>query len=79
MLETGRTHQIRVHCQHIYHPIIGDQIYGAQMSGIKLERQFLHAHALGFTHPRTGELMRFTSPLPADLQRVLDYHHRMQR
>ena len=79
MLETGRTHQIRVHCQHIYHPIIGDQIYGAQMSGIKLERQFLHAHALGFNHPRTGELMRFTSPLPADLQRVLDYHHRMQR
>jgi 23S rRNA pseudouridine1911/1915/1917 synthase len=79
MLETGRTHQIRVHCQHIYHPIIGDQIYGAQMSGIKLERQFLHAHALGFNHPRTGEAMHFTSPLPADLQRVLDYHHRMLR
>ena len=75
-LETGRTHQIRVHCQHMRHPIIGDPVYGANMSTIHLKRQFLHAHTLGFVHPRTGQPVSFTSPLPHDLQRVLDHIHR---
>ena len=79
MLETGRTHQIRVHCQYINHPIVGDPVYGAQFGNIKLERQFLHAHRLGFVHPRSGETLDFRSELPADLQRVLDYYRRMQR
>ena len=75
-LETGRTHQIRVHCQHMRHPIIGDPVYGAQLTTIHLKRQFLHAHTLGFVHPRTGQQVSFTSPLPHDLQRVLDHIHR---
>ncbi len=75
-LETGRTHQIRVHCQHMRHPIIGDPVYGAHLSTIHLKRQFLHAHTLGFVHPRTGQPVSFTSPLPHDLQRVLDHIHR---
>ncbi len=75
-LETGRTHQIRVHCQHMRHPIIGDPVYGAQLTTIHLKRQFLHAHTLGFVHPRTGQPVSFTSPLPHDLQRVLDHIHR---
>jgi 23S rRNA pseudouridine1911/1915/1917 synthase len=78
-LETGRTHQIRVHCQFTNHPIVGDPVYGAQFGNIKLERQFLHAQRLGFVHPRSGEAMDFSSDLPADLQRVLDYFRRMQR
>ncbi|MEY2846402.1 MAG: hypothetical protein RL076_1948 [Chloroflexota bacterium] len=75
-LETGRTHQIRVHCQHMRHPIIGDPVYGAHLHTIHLKRQFLHAHTLGFVHPRTGQPVSFTSPLPHDLQRVLDHIHR---
>jgi 23S rRNA pseudouridine1911/1915/1917 synthase len=73
-LETGRTHQIRVHCQHMRHPIIGDPMYGVQISKPRLERQFLHAHKLGFLHPRSNEAMEFSSPLPADLQRILDFY-----
>jgi 23S rRNA pseudouridine1911/1915/1917 synthase len=77
-LETGRTHQIRVHCQHIQHPIVGDPVYGAQFGSIKLDRQFLHAYQLGFVHPRTLQPLSFESPLPADLVRVLEYHRRTQ-
>jgi 23S rRNA pseudouridine1911/1915/1917 synthase len=77
-LETGRTHQIRVHCQHIGHPIVGDPTYGSAFGSIKLERQFLHASQLGFTHPRLGSELTFHSTLPADLQRVLDYYRRTQ-
>lgn len=73
-LETGRTHQIRVHCQHMRHPIIGDPMYGVQISKPRLERQFLHAHKLGFLHPRSNEAVEFSSPLPADLQRILDFY-----
>jgi len=73
-LETGRTHQIRVHCQHMRHPIIGDPMYGVQISKPRLERQFLHAHKLGFLHPRSNEAIEFSSPLPADLQRILDFY-----
>jgi len=73
-LETGRTHQIRVHCQYMRHPIIGDPMYGVQISKPRLERQFLHAHKLGFSHPRSNAAVEFVSPLPADLQRILDFY-----
>jgi len=75
-LETGRTHQIRVHCQHMHHPIIGDPVYGAHLNTIHLKRQFLHAQTLGFIHPRSGQPVEFHSVLPGDLQRVLDHIHR---
>ncbi|MGZ6912238.1 MAG: RluA family pseudouridine synthase [Acidimicrobiia bacterium] len=68
-LETGRTHQIRVHLAAIGHPVLGDPVYGR--SDPRTERPFLHAAALSFAHPVTGEPMRFTAPLPADLHAVL--------
>jgi 23S rRNA pseudouridine1911/1915/1917 synthase len=69
-LDTGRTHQIRVHLRAIGHPVCGDPEYGtAGMLG--LERQFLHATRLAFEHPVTGERVDVTSPLPADLQAAL--------
>jgi 23S rRNA pseudouridine1911/1915/1917 synthase len=72
-LETGRTHQIRVHLQAIGHPIVGDAEYGAPGADpLGLERQFLHAARLGFTHPVTGEAVVCTSPLPADLVAALE-------
>jgi 23S rRNA pseudouridine1911/1915/1917 synthase len=72
-LETGRTHQIRVHMLHRNRPILGDQTYGARKGrpSFGLTRQFLHAHRLGFAHPRDGAWREFTSPLPADLQSAL--------
>jgi 23S rRNA pseudouridine1911/1915/1917 synthase len=70
-LETGRTHQIRVHLAAIRHPVVGDAAYGGGREGIVIARPFLHAAALGFTHPRSGAAMRYESPLPADLQAVL--------
>lgn len=71
-LETGRTHQIRVHFQHIGHPVAGDSQYGrGEAAALRLTRQFLHAYYLEFAHPRTGENMVFTSPLPKDLSDVL--------
>lgn len=69
-LDTGRTHQIRVHLQAIGHPVAGDPEYGtAGLLG--LQRQFLHATRLAFTHPLTGEAIEVISPLPADLQTAL--------
>jgi len=70
MLETGRTHQIRVHFASLSRPLVGDRVYGNRSP--LLRRQFLHAHLLGFTHPETGEWRQFTSPLPADLRAALD-------
>jgi 23S rRNA pseudouridine1911/1915/1917 synthase len=67
-LETGRTHQIRVHLAAIGHPVAGDQRYGGERPQLGLARPFLHAHHLAFDHPATGERMELDSPLPADLE-----------
>jgi len=64
-LETGRTHQIRVHLSHIGHPVAGDPVYGPKKGNRPPEGQYLHARELEFTHPRTGERLHFTAPLPA--------------
>jgi 23S rRNA pseudouridine1911/1915/1917 synthase len=75
-LETGRTHQIRVHLSAIGHPVVGDPEYGtAGLLG--LERQFLHATRLAFDHPLTGERVEVRSPLPTDLQVVLERAERV--
>jgi 23S rRNA pseudouridine1911/1915/1917 synthase len=68
-LETGRTHQIRVHLGAIELPVVGDLVYG--VPGLGLERQFLHAGALAFPHPLTGERIETESPLPPDLAAAL--------
>src|SRR5207245_10457432 len=70
-LETGRTHQIRVHLEAIGHPVAGEPEYG-RPGLLGLERQFLHATRLAFEHPRTGEPVEITSPLPPDLAAALD-------
>lgn len=70
-LETGRTHQIRVHMASIGHPLLGDELYGPAKCPYSLEGQTLHAMALGFIHPRTGEYMEFTAPLPEYFEKLL--------
>lgn len=76
-LETGRTHQIRVHLSHIGHPVVGDRVYGGRrersrsaLPGPRAPRQMLHAWRLGFRHPRTGDWCEFTAPIPEDLRRL---------
>jgi 23S rRNA pseudouridine1911/1915/1917 synthase len=74
-LETGRTHQIRVHMASLRHPCVGDLTYGSDptlATRLGLTRQWLHAVSLGFTHPATGQPVRFDSPYPADLAHALD-------
>ncbi|GAA3617916.1 RluA family pseudouridine synthase [Marihabitans asiaticum] len=74
-LETGRTHQIRVHMAALKHPCVGDPMYGADPSlgtRLGLQRQWLHAMGLGFVHPGSGEYVEFRSSYPADLQEALD-------
>lgn len=89
-LETGRTHQIRVHLAHLGHPVVGDEVYGPGwergMSGTarpwarelarKVQRQFLHAVELRFRHPATGEDLRFRAPLPPELEAVAEWARR---
>jgi 23S rRNA pseudouridine1911/1915/1917 synthase len=70
-LETGRTHQIRVHLESVGHPVVGDRLYGRRPESLGLERQFLHAARLAFPHPETGEPVEVESPLPDDLRRAL--------
>ncbi|HGF1449308.1 TPA: RluA family pseudouridine synthase [Streptococcus suis] len=70
-LETGRTHQIRVHMAYIGHPVAGDEAYGPRKT-LKGHGQFLHAQTLGFTHPRTGELVEFTAEAPAIFKETLE-------
>jgi 23S rRNA pseudouridine1911/1915/1917 synthase len=82
--QTGRTHQIRVHLSSMGHPILGDPLYGRRgrpgaihdpvLRGCmkKIERQALHAHRMGFNHPRTGERVQFVSPMPSDMKEVLE-------
>ena len=84
-LETGRLHQIRVHLQHIGHPVAGDAVYGGAQRALndadtgalkqalaQLKRQALHARLLGFEHPATGENLTFSAPMPKDMQQVVD-------
>lgn len=70
-LETGRTHQIRVHMAYIKHPLLGDSLYGPKKSAFGLESQMLHAKILGFVHPASGEYMEFESELPQEFLEVL--------
>jgi 23S rRNA pseudouridine1911/1915/1917 synthase len=87
-LETGRTHQIRVHFSEMNHPVVGDPVYGSSGRAqaltdpalrqrlLSLHRQALHARVLGFIHPATGTYMEFESPVPEDIQEILDYLER---
>jgi 23S rRNA pseudouridine1911/1915/1917 synthase len=72
-LQTGRTHQIRVHVAYIQHPVVGDQLYGRGKlkEDLGLQRQFLHSYSLGFVHPVTGERIQLVDPLPEDLATAL--------
>ena len=70
-LETGRTHQIRVHMAYLGHPVAGDEVYGPRKT-LKGHGQFLHARTLGFTHPRTGEVLEFTAEAPAIFLETLE-------
>jgi len=81
-LETGRTHQVRVHMAHAGHPLIGDPLYGRERKGFKtiletlgFKRQALHARTLGFIHPSTDKPLLFQSALPADMQELLSALH----
>lgn len=71
-LETGRTHQIRVHMTSIGHPLLGDEVYGSGKNPYHLQGQALHAMILGFVHPSTGEYMEFEAPLPEYFTKLLD-------
>ena len=70
-LESGRTHQIRVHLSAIAAPVLGDDRYGGRRVQVSMRRPFLHAAQLGFVHPVSGEALEYVSPLPPDLVSVL--------
>ena len=71
-LQTGRTHQIRVHMAEIGHPLVGDDKYSARKNPFDIKGQALHSHTLSLTHPVTGERMNFTAPLPDDMKKILE-------
>lgn len=75
-LETGRTHQIRIHMQYLGYPLIGDYLYNPDMEHIS--RQALHSYRLAFSHPITGEPMEFTAPLPEDMKKVLSCYEELK-
>lgn len=77
-LETGRTHQIRVHMTSIGHPLAGDPLYGPRKT-LPGKGQYLHAKVLGFVHPRTGKQMLFSAPLPADFQQMVNHLRQTKR
>lgn len=72
ILQTGRTHQIRVHAKHMGHPCVGDPVYGYKKQKYKLEGQLLHAAELSLSHPKTGERMGFNAPLPPEFCSILE-------
>ena len=72
-LETGRTHQIRVHMRHIEHPVAGDPVYGRGREPFALDGQALHAAVLGFCHPRTGEYLEFSTAMPETMAAAVQY------
>lgn len=76
-LETGRTHQIRVHMASIGHPVLGDEVYGPRHCPFRLEGQCLHAKLLGFVHPVSGKYMEFDSEYPAYFEELLQKLRRM--
>jgi len=85
-LETGRTHQVRVHCVSIGHALLGDPVYGRipkplrpVLEELGFARQALHAAELGFVHPLTGETIHFRSDLPPDMQELIDQLRRSDR
>lgn len=78
-LETGRTHQIRVHLSGIGHPVLGDATYGGVRGGLDVDRPLLHARALAFTHPATGDTMRFESDAPDDFVDALNRARELRR
>ena len=71
-MQTGRTHQIRVHAKYLAHPVVGDHVYGVKKQKFKLNGQLLHAWRLKLTHPKTGEEMTFEAPLPDYFTAVLN-------
>lgn len=71
-LETGRTHQIRVHMTHIGHPLLGDTVYGVKKQPFRTDGQVLHAKTLGFIHPSTGEYLEFEAEIPESFKKVLN-------
>lgn len=71
VIRTGRTHQIRVHLAFIGYPVVGDQVYGYRKQELTINRQALHSHILGFTHPFTKKYMEFCAPLPNDIEELI--------
>ena len=73
VLETGRTHQIRVHFAHIGHPVVNDPFYGYRRMDFPIEGQVLHSHTLDIVHPITGKEMHFEAPVPEDFQNCIEF------
>ena len=77
-LRTGRTHQIRVHMEYLGYPLVGDPKYSPMKTPFAIKGQALHSHSLEFTHPRTGERMKFEAPLPEDMYKIITRLHNGQ-